>query len=429
MTAVDTPDDQTAVVHFSELYPAWSLLFDLGGNNIQGGLLPAHVFDGKSGLEKDPEVHVPTWAGGPFALKEWVAGDHLTLVRNPNFLGTPAKLDYINIKFVPDPESALAALKAGDVQFAPNFAESDIETIKAMEPDGINLRVDSTPDFEHLLFNLGTTAGVDGKGISDVDGFCPFQDVNVRKAIMLGIDRLSFIKNYLKEDEKAFIASLWPNSYWYNTSLTPYPYDPDQANALLDAAGYPMGADGIRAGTCNGQPVKFSLSIETTDAQRRVDDVLAIQSDLKKVGIDIKPNHLPAGTFFATYADGGDMPIGKFDMAIYTTGFYPDPDSHDQFGCDYIANKANGGSGQNQYHICDPKFDELFAANLATADPAARKVALDAVQQYMYDNVLVVPLYARANVYAYSSKVTFPPSGGMAAGGGTQDSELFDYNP
>ena len=253
----------------------------------------------------------------------------MTLVRNPNYFGDHAKLDTIQIKFVPDPETGLAALKTGDVDLMVNLAESDIETVKALEPQGIHLRVDPTPEFEHLFFNLGTTAGVDGKGKSDVDGFCPFQDVNVRKAIMLGIDRLSFIKNYLKEDEKAFIASLWPNSSWYNTSLTPYPYDPDQANSLLDTAGYPKGADGIRAGTCNGKPVKFSLGIETTTAQRRIDDMAAIQADLKKVGIDIKPNPIPAGTFFGSYTEGADMPLGKFDMAIYTTGFYPDPDPGD----------------------------------------------------------------------------------------------------
>ena len=180
-----------------------------------------------------------------------------------------------------------------------------------------------------MFFNLGTTTGVDGKGVSDVAGFCPFKDPNVRKAIMLGTDRLSFIKNYMKEDEKAFIASLWPNSYWYNTSLTPYPYDADQANSLLDAAGYPVGSDGIRAGTCDGQPVKFSLGLETTTAQRRIDDMAAIQADLKKVGIDIKPNPIPAGTYFGSYSEGADLQTGKFDMAIYTTGFYPDPDPGD----------------------------------------------------------------------------------------------------
>jgi peptide/nickel transport system substrate-binding protein len=431
ITGIDTPDDQTVVVHFKELYPSWPTLFDIGPNNLGGGLLPAHIFDGKTAVEKDPQVHQPTWAGGPFAIKEWVAGDHLTLVRNPNFFGDKPKLDFINIKFVPDPETGLAALKAGDVDLMVNLAESDIEAIKALEPQGIQLRVDPTPEFEHLLFNLGITNSTvkDASGAvmgnSDVAGFCPFQDPNVRKAVMLGIDRLSFIKNYLKEDEKAFIASLWPNSYWYNTSLTPYAYDPDQANALLDAAGYPKGADGIRAGTCNGKKVKFSLGIETTTAQRRIDNVLAIQADLKKVGIDIKPNHIPAGTFFGSYPEGADMQTGKFDMAIYTTGFYPDPDPGDSFLCAGVPNKGHP-TGQNNYHYCDQtgKMDQLFKDALATADPAGRKAVYDQIQQLQYDQVIMVPLYARANVYAYQKTFVFPLTSGYS--NFAWDAEYFD---
>jgi peptide/nickel transport system substrate-binding protein len=422
ISEVETPDDQTAILHFSELYPGWQTLFTVGPNNL-GAILPSHLLEGQSALETNPEIHQPTVAAGPFAIKEWIPGDHLTLVRNPNYHGNLAKLDYINIKFVGAAEAQLPALQAGDVDLAVNFAESDIEAINALEAQGVHLRVDAVPSFEHLFFNLGTTAGVDGKGKSDVDGFCPFQDVNVRKAIALGIDRLSFIKNYLKLDESAFIASLWPNSQWYNTNLTPFPYDPDQANQLLDDAGYPLGSDGIRAGTCNGKEVKFSLGIETTTAQRRIDNVLAIQSDLKKIGIDIKPNHLPAGTFFGTYAEGADMPHGNFDMAIYTTGFYPDPDPGDNFLCKGIPN-AEVPSGNNNYHICDPKLDELMAAGLASADPAERKKVYDEIQQYQYDNVLFVPLYARANIYAYQDRFVFPPSSGY--GNAFWDTENFD---
>ena len=413
ITSIDTPDDLTAVLHFSSLYPAWPILFTVGPNNY-GQILPAHILEGHKALEKDPEIHQPTVAMGPFAIKEWVPGDHMTLVANPNYYRGHAKLDYINIKFVSDPEAGLAALQAGDVDLMVNLAESDIEAVQKLEP-AQHLRVDPTAEFEHLFFNLGTTAGVDGQGKSDINGFCPFQDVNVRKAIALGIDRLSFIKNYLKEDEKAFIASLWPNSIWYNTSLTPYPYDPDQANKLLDDAGYKVGADGIRAGTCDGKPVKFSLGIETTTAQRRVDNVLAIQSDLKKLSIEIKPNEIPAGTFFGSYTEGADMPLGKFDMAIYTTGFYPDPDPGNQLLCSGIPTKDNP-SGQNNYHFCDPKMDAMFAQGLASADIAVRKKVYDQIQQYQYDNVIFVPLYARANVYGYSDRFIFPPSSGYSNG-------------
>ena len=413
IASVEAPDERTVVITFSELYPSWPTIFNLGPNNLSGGLLPAHVFEGQTGLETNPQIHQPTWAGGPFAIKEWVPGDHMTLVRNPNYFGTPAKLDYINIKFVPDPEAGLAALQAGDVQLMVNLAESDIPTIQGLESQGIQLRVDATPDFEHLFFNLGTVAGVDGAGISDVDGFCPFKDPNVRKAIAMGIDRLSFIKNYLQVEDAAFIASLWPNSYWYNTALEPYPYDPEQANALLDEAGYPVGSDGIRAGTCDGQEVRFSLGIETTTAQRRVDNVLTIQSDLKQIGIDIIPNHLPAGTFFGSYTDGADMPRGNFDMAVYTTGFYPDPDSSDSFGCDDVPSAANT-AGSNNYHICDPELDAMFLEALKSADPATRKAVYDEIQQYMFDNVIIIPLYARANIFAYSDTLVFPPSSGYA---------------
>ncbi len=429
ITSIDTPDDQTAVIHFKSLYPAWPTLFDIGPNNVGGGLVPAHIFEGKTGLEKDPQMHQPSWAGGPYAIKEWVAGDHMTLVRNPNYFGDKPKLDYIDIKFVPDPETALAALKTGDVDFVVNFAESDIPTLQGLASTGIQMRVDATPEFEHLFFNLGitnsTVKDASGKviGNSDQPGFCPFQDPNVRKAIMLGIDRLSFIKNYMHEDEKSFIATLWPNSYWTNTSLTAYPYDATQAASLLDAAGYKVGADGIRAGTCDGKPVKFSIGLETTPAQFRIDDVLHIQSDLKKIGIDIKPNHIPAGTYFGSYTEGADLETGKFDMAIFTTGYYPDPDATSSWDCLDVPSKANT-SGANDYHLCDSKLDDMFKAGLATADPAARKKVYDQIQQYMYDNVLMIPLFARANVYGYASRVVFPPSSGYS--NAFWDAENFD---
>ncbi len=331
-------------------------------------------------------------------------------------------LDAIQIKFVPDPKAGMAALQAGDVDLMVNLAESDIGAVQALEP-AQHLRMDPTSDIEHLFFNLGTTAGVDGKGKSDVDGFCPFQDVNVRKAIMLGIDRLSFIKNYLREDERAFVATFWPNSQWNNTSLTPYPYDLDQANQLLDAAGYPKGTDGIRAGICNGKPVKFSLGIETTTAQRRIDNVLAIQADLKKIGIDIKPNHIPAGTFFGSYTEGADMPTGKFDMAIYTSVYPPDPDPGNSFLCLGVPSRDNPGGGNN-YHLCDPKLDDMFAQGIASVDIATRKPVYDSIQRYQYDNVYFIPLYARANVYGYSDRFIFPPSSGYS--GWAWDAYDFD---
>jgi len=422
IASIDTPDDYTAIIHFQRLYPPWSTLFTNGPNGA-GILLPAHILQGQSHLESNPEIHKPTVSAGPFVVREWVAGDHITLLANPDYYQGHPKLDQIQIKFVPDPTTALATLKAGTVDFVPDFTESGIPAVQALEPRQ-HLRVDATSSFEHLLFNLGATAGVNGLGRSDVNGFCPFQDANIRKAIILGINRQGIVNNLLF-GKTTVPASLWPNSPWYNANLMPYPYDPAQANQLLDAAGYPIGANGVRAGNCNGSQVIFSLGIESTTSALRVNEIAAIQVDLKKIGIDIKPNHIQAATFFGSYASGADMATGNFDMAIYTTGFFPDPDPGDSFSCAGVPSQSNPNPNSfNGYHFCDPKMDQLIAAGLASADPAIRKIAYDAVQKYQYDNVLFIPLYARANVYGYADRFVFPPSSSW--GGWAWDAYDFD---
>jgi peptide/nickel transport system substrate-binding protein len=402
--SIDTPDETTAVLNFTELFPPWQTLFTQGPNN-SGAILPKHLLEGQTGLESNPFIHWPTISSGPWVITEWVAGDHMTLLPNPNFYSGRALLDQIQIKFVPTPETALAALQTGDIDWYPDFSESDIATVGALEPV-IHLKVVPGADFEHYFFNLGTTAGVtlaDGTvvGQSDQNGFCPFKDIRVRKAITLGIDRQAFV-NSLLEGQTTVPATQWPNSGWTNTNLVPDAYDPEGAKALLDEAGYTVGADGIRVGMCDGVETKLSFNFETTDKQIRVDIALAAQSDLAKIGVEFKPIHTPGGTFFATYADGGNMAVGRFDMAGYTTGFYPDPMSGviDSFGCATIPNAANP-NGTNMYHTCDPELDVLMNAVNASADPAVRKAALDVVQQYIFDHYYVVMAYARANVYGY----------------------------
>lgn len=402
--SITTPDDSTVVIKFTELYPPWQVLFTQGPNN-SGAILPEHILAGKTGLEKDPFIHWPTVASGPFVITEWVAGDHMTLLPNPNFYAGRAKLDGVQIKFVPDPETALAALQTGDIDWYPDFTESDISTVGGLEP-AVHLKVVPGSDFEHYFFNMGSVEGVkDASGaviptsVSDVDGFCPFKDIRVRQAIILGVDRQAIV-DALLEGKTTVPVSQWPNSSWTNTSMKVDAYNPEEAARLLDEAGYKVGDDGIRSGMCNGVETKLSFNFETTNKQIRVDIALAAQSDLSKLGVEFKPSHPPAGTFFATYADGGNMPHGKYDMAGYTTGYYPDPSPS---GGDWMCNipSEKNPSGTNNYHYCDPKLEELANAVNATADPAIRKVAVDAVQQYLYDNALVMMMYARANIYGY----------------------------
>jgi peptide/nickel transport system substrate-binding protein len=256
---------------------------------------------------------------------------------------------------------------------------------------------------------------VDGAGISDYDGFCPFKDVRVRQALNYGIDRFEIVDTLLG-GETTVPAHQWPNSYW-DSGIEPYPYDPDQAMALLDEAGYvDNDGDGIREGACNGETVPLSFNFKTTNSQIRIDIATIAQQYLADIGVEMKTEHLPAGTWFGTYADGGPIyapaPDGGpgYDLGGYTTGFYPDPWNDDAL-CDNIPNAENGGAGDNGYHLCDPMVDQLYAELNASADPATRKATVATLQQYLHDQAYFIMMYARANVYGMSPRFVPGPFG------------------
>jgi peptide/nickel transport system substrate-binding protein len=413
IASVTAIDPLTVEIVWAELYPGWQIAFTQGPNN-GGAILPRHILEGKTGLENDPEIHQPTVFSGPFMISEWVAGDHMTLLPNPNFYKGAPKLSQVNIKFVPDPEAALAGLQTGDLDWFPNFSEAEISTVGALEPD-VHLVVVPGADFEHYFFNMATTEGVDGQGISDYDGFCPFKDVRVRQAIIMGVDRFEIVDTLL-EGQTTVPAHQWPNSAW-DSGLEPYPYDPEQAMALLDEAGYTdADGDGVREGQCNGETVPLSFNFGTTNSQIRIDIATIAQQQLSDIGVEMIPEHMPAGTWFGTYADGGPIyaPAADggpgYDLGGYTTGFYPDPWTDDYY-CSNIGNAENGGTGDNAYHLCDPALDAMFDELNASVDPEVRKGTLAEIQQYIHDQAYVMMMYARANVYGHTDRFVPAPFG------------------
>ncbi|MEK9163325.1 MAG: peptide ABC transporter substrate-binding protein [Chloroflexota bacterium] len=396
---IDTPDDLAVVIKFKEVYPAWYLLFTQGAHNA-GAILPEHVFKSKTGLEAHPEIRQPKVVSGPFMISEWKVNTSITLSPNPNFYKGKPRLERIQIRFMPTPEAALAALGSGDVDWYPDFTEADVTLLQKLEPK-IHSKVLPTPDYEHYFFNLGST-----KSGSDYDGPCPLQDVKVRKAILLGINRVAIVER-IYGGKAAVPITQWANSSWTNTDLKFEGYDPAGASRLLDEAGYKVGGDGIRSGMCGGKESKLSFNFETVTTPLRQEIARVVQSDLKKIGVEFKPKFITYGDFFGTYTEGANIATGKFDLAGYTSGHYPDPYT-DVWRCSSVINKANP-LGTNHTHYCNPSLDALFNTAQAQADPAARKRTFDVIQKYIYDNALVVPLYTHSSVVAYSDRFTPAP--------------------
>jgi peptide/nickel transport system substrate-binding protein len=427
IASIDTPDDQTVVLHFKKLYPPWQIVLSSWGNG-GGQILPKHILDGHKGLEGDAFIHWPTVTSGPWVIADWVAGDHMELLPNPNYYGGRPKLDRIFIKFTPDPETTLAGMQNGDIDQTPDFSEDKIPTLQGLEP-AIHADIKPGNFFDHYFFNMGITdstvkdASGNIIGNSDVAGFCPFKDVNVRKAIALGINRQAIVDNLLY-GKTTVPGDLWINSAW-DAKLDPYPYDPDQAAQLLDAAGYKLDSGGkVRHGMCDGKDTKLSIDFQTTTKQLRQDMAVSAQSDLAKIGVELKPTFVTSTVYFGSYTEGGPLAQGKYDMGDYATGFYPDPYPATQdFLCEAVPTAASPG-GQNFYHICDQKLNDLFAQTLTSADPAVRKPIFDEIQKYQSDNYFFIPIYTWANISAYTDRLIEGPWG--AYSGWYWNTEVWD---
>jgi peptide/nickel transport system substrate-binding protein len=391
--SIETPDDLTAVVKFKEFYAAWSgLLFVMSGNS-GAGLLPKHILEGQV-LDNNDFLRKPVTAGAYF-VEEWVQGDHITLQANDNYVRGRPKIDTIFIKMVPSREALLAALQTGDVDLGPDFVEASIPDLE--NTPGVSVIAIKGSSFEHYLFNLDQDPAI---------GFCPFQDVRVRKAMILGIDRFT-IADTLLFGKTRVVSNLWPNTPVENTDLEPYPYDPEQAKALLDEAGYKDGdGDGIREGTCNGETVKLSFTHQTTTPnQLRADVQAAAAQNLLDIGIELIPDNKDPDILFAGFSADGPLATGKFVLAGYTTSFIPDPDPRNTFSCDGIPT-AEAPDGENWYRMCFPELDAMMAEQTTVADPAARAEIFKKAQQFMYDNALFIPFYARLNVLGVVPRLT-----------------------
>ena len=298
---VEAKDKTTLVVTFKEPYAPWQAKIFSTVNASQA--IPKHILEPvfkKDGTIDNAEWNrKPTVGAGPFVFKEWQSGSHLIFQANPNFwLGKP-KLDQVFIKIVPDDAAQLAAMKAGDTDFGVFISYQDMPEIEKMGT--FNLVVAQSGYQESWFMNLST----DPK----TKGHLALQDVNVRKAIVMAVDREKIIKDLLGGRTKVS-ATFWEGTPYADPNAKPLPYDKAGAEKLLDDAGWKKGADGIRA----KGGVKLKLRYVTTTKDVRKNTQVLVQQMLKEVGVEVELINHSSDLFFAGYADKGPIAIGQYDI-------------------------------------------------------------------------------------------------------------------
>ena len=414
IASVTTPDAFTAVVNYKSVYGPYLTI--LAGPY---GVLPSHLLrltwaaGGDMTRAKLPIDNTPansaaykgsdTWdkwlvGTGPFAFKEWVSGDHLTMVKNNLWWGThKAYLDEITVKFEPDPNAQLADLRTSTVDIGLDFRATLLSPLSHIQNVTTVVLLDSGA--EKLDLNLKNKY---------------LADLAIRKAINMSIDKQRMIDTLLQGK-----TTIPPDS-WICVGLTAWcadpsvpttKYDPVSAKRLLDDAGYKVqesGADrGFRAFK-DGTTIAINL-VTTSGNTLREQQEVQIAADLQAIGIKVPtPFKNPtAGKLYGAYAATGVLYNHNFDMAEYTNiapGGEPDY-WYGAYVCDQIPTPTNGGVGQNATQECNPAVDAAFKAGRNTVTQADRKQAYVDAQKALAADLAEIPLYQHVTVIAHNIRL------------------------
>jgi peptide/nickel transport system substrate-binding protein len=364
------PDPLTVVLDLTEPYAPFieSIFFS-------EGLMPKHVLAQYvgTGFGQAPFQRAPVGLG-PYKFKEWITGQSVTIVANPDYWRGKPPIDEITFRFIPDTNSLLVALKAGEIDGYDNAGTDQRPELN--KTPWIQAYVTPQLMWEHVDMNTEDPI---------------LKDVRVRQAIQLAINR--------EEIGKQIYEGLWPPAYgdiaetlsWFNPKVREIVrFDPVEAGRLLDEVGWTMGGDGIRA---KGKQ-RLALTISTTAGRvqrERCEEVM--QQQLAAVGIELTIQNHNATAFFAPVEQDGVLKKGKYQLAIYAWITSPDPNKRSLYH-----SKEVPPQGQNNPRLKDPKLDDLIDRGLRTVDPTARKQIYDELQVVLATDVPMTPLVWRSDI-------------------------------
>lgn len=358
-------------------------------------------------LEAEESSRMPMgW--GAFIITEWVAGDHITVEKNPNYFRADEGLPYLDtiiFRFVPDSNAAVAQLISGECDIATQDGSLDdqAELLLKLEQEGIVKPVFVTGTvWEHVDFGINPT--------DDYDRPDFFEDVRVRQAIAQCLDRQSVVDTILYGRSIPIDTYIPPEHPLYADGLTSWPYDPEAGMALLEEAGWvDSDGDGVREasgveGVPDGTLLEFKW--QSTTASMRVQYMQIFQQNLAECGVKVNLENLPASEYFA---DGPEGPLfgRRFDLGSFAWLTGVEPPCELYLGLDsYIPSEDNGWAGQNNPGFdYDPYDEQCLRAITALPGTDAYIEGHKESQRIFSEQLPVVPLFLRIKLAATRPQV------------------------
>ncbi|MEJ7848246.1 MAG: ABC transporter substrate-binding protein [Pyrinomonadaceae bacterium] len=366
LVGISTPDQHTVVFQFSRPYAAFLQLIDVANAPI----MPKHLF-----VNTDPltsAYNVKPVGSGPFKFQEWAKGDRITLVKNEKYFkaGKPY-LERVVYKVTPSSATAAIAFENGEIDYVTNPAPLDLARLLKMP--GVTVTDKGREGYatvETVVLNLTRM---------------PLSDLRVRQAMAYAID-----KNYIV-DKVAFgrgTIATGPISsalkWAHNSNVAKYERNLPLANQMLDEAGHPRDADGVR----------FRLKYVYAQSYAKIVEVLRDQ--LREVGIELDLQLLE----FNSAVDA--VYIKKdFDLAFASFENGPDPD----IGVKRTLVSSNIGPipFSNGAGYRNSRIDELFDLAASETDRQKRAAYYFEAQEIVVRELPYLWIYEPNSGAAYKS--------------------------
>jgi len=367
-------DPYTVVVKLKEPSAPFLAQFMRCGN--QGAIVPKHILAAEPDLNKSAYNSKPI-GSGPFMVERYTPGSGIEFVPNPHYFGGKPKLERISYRIIPSENTLLISLQSHDIDMYWGAPEQQYRTLRAL--DGTHISALPSYQFEQIVFNSRRP---------------PFDDRNVRIAAAHAIDWDALTKNVYLDVDLPGVGDVFPKSWAFDPSVKRYDRDLGKARELLDAAGWKVGADGIRMR--DGKRLAIDITTVNGIITRQNVEVL-VQQQLKDVGFEVQVRNAPASLLFSAYAAGGIFATGKFDLGIYAWTKVPEPDDTETIGPDRVP-----PSGANYSGVRDPEIGRLQAAGSREYERAKRKPIYLALQRRLHEVMPYQTMVWRANIDAYN---------------------------
>jgi peptide/nickel transport system substrate-binding protein len=337
-------------------------------------IVPKHLLANSADINTDHFNNAQPVGTGPYAFKEWVQDDHITLAANPTYWGGKPKIGQWIRKVTKDSNVTTAQLKTGEL----DYAAAQPEALDDLRQANLNILSYPGPNINYIAYNLDRPL---------------FSDKRVRQALTYALDRATIVKTLLLDEGQVLNSPLVAHSWAFNAAVPTYGFDPAKARALLMEAGWSAGPDGVLQK--DGTPFRFTL---ITDAGTKARESLLtiVQDQWAKVGVQVQPQLVQFAAFTDKFQKAHD-----FDAAAWGTNIAIDPDQSSTWASNQFP------SGDNYVHYANQGVDAMLeqARTLSGCDQSSRKAVYDKIQQQIAEDQPYTFLWSQKTDLAMNKRI------------------------